>query len=35
MDVEWIEVDADTPVADVADAVEAAWERMGAGEVKR
>ena len=34
MDVEWIEVEADTPVADVADAVEAAWERMGAGEVQ-
>ena len=34
MDVEWIEVEADTPVADVADAVEAAWASMGAGEVK-
>ena len=32
MDVEWIEVDADT-VADVADAVEAAWASIGAGEL--
>ena len=34
MDVEWIEVEADTPAADVADTVEAAWERMGGGEVQ-
>lgn len=34
MDVEWIEVEADTTVAKVADAVEAAWARIGAGEVQ-
>ena len=35
MDVEWIEVEAYTTVEAVADAVEAAWARMGAGKVKR
>ena len=35
MDVEWIEVEADTTVEAVADAVEVAWARMGAGKVQR
>lgn len=35
MDVEWIEVEADTPVEAIADAVEAAWARIGAGKVQR
>ena len=35
MDVEWIEVEANASVECVADAVEVAWARIGAGEVKR
>ena len=35
MDVEWIEVEEDTPVEAIADAVEAAWARIGAGKVQR
>ena len=35
MDVEWIEVEADRPVVAIADAVEAAWARIGAGKVQR
>ena len=32
MDVDWIEVEADTTLETVADAVEVAWARMGAVE---
>ena len=35
MDVEWIEVEEDTTVEAIADAVEAAWARIGAGKVQR